>query len=321
MKRWLYPPMDCSPWRRQAGPRTPLAAFRLGEGIWLPDVRVRRPPEPGWRAFPFARRDLGPDHLPGSGPAAVHQWSALSRLDAGVWHSPHYAGEPICHLESLARFILSKGLALNTMKPNPGQTRRPDTRSPRSCAGCGQARAPGRCCPLSRLMRWRPRKRPRQNFPALPASAAGKRLARVRPGPGLWPWSCIIPSCRKSRSCGFMRVGMRALAYTVNDDEAIATTLWSMGMDGLITDAVDRFLPFESEDAAQQDAVTPSDSSAGGPPTPCREARRRSPCQPLAAAHIAITRAWQSHEASRHQDVAQGLCRWPCRPGMARTAA
>ena len=59
-------------------------------------------------------------------------------------------------------------------------------------------------------------------------------------------------------------VGMRALAYTVND-EAIATTLWSMGMDGLITDAVDRFLPFESEDAAQQDAVTPSDSSAGGP--------------------------------------------------------
>ncbi len=36
--------------------------------------------------------------------------------------------------------------------------------------------------------------------------------------------------------------GLRALAYTVND-EASARQLLGMGLDGLITDAVDRFVP------------------------------------------------------------------------------
>ena len=36
--------------------------------------------------------------------------------------------------------------------------------------------------------------------------------------------------------------GLRALAYTVND-EATAQRLLALGLDGLITDAVDRFAP------------------------------------------------------------------------------
>ena len=36
--------------------------------------------------------------------------------------------------------------------------------------------------------------------------------------------------------------GLRALAYTVND-EAAASRLLDFGLDGLITDAVDRFAP------------------------------------------------------------------------------
>jgi glycerophosphoryl diester phosphodiesterase len=36
--------------------------------------------------------------------------------------------------------------------------------------------------------------------------------------------------------------GLRALAYTVNDETA-ATKLLDIGLDGLITDAVDRFAP------------------------------------------------------------------------------
>jgi len=36
--------------------------------------------------------------------------------------------------------------------------------------------------------------------------------------------------------------GLRVLAYTVNDD-AVAQRLLGLGLDGLITDAVDRFTP------------------------------------------------------------------------------
>ncbi len=48
-------------------------------------------------------------------------WHALSRLDAGSWHSPAYAGDPLASLETVAHFCLSKALCLNiAIKPTLG---------------------------------------------------------------------------------------------------------------------------------------------------------------------------------------------------------
>src|SRR6218665_1300775 len=50
-----------------------------------------------------------------------HRWRALSRLDAGAWHSPRYAGVPLPTLENLARYCIANGFFLNLeIKPTPG---------------------------------------------------------------------------------------------------------------------------------------------------------------------------------------------------------
>lgn len=47
--------------------------------------------------------------------------NALPRLDAGSWHSPAYAGEPLVRLEAVAHFCLNKAWCLNIeTKPTPG---------------------------------------------------------------------------------------------------------------------------------------------------------------------------------------------------------
>ena len=57
----------------------------------------------------------------GSGRAADHDWSELSRLDAGSWHSRAYAGEPPASLEAITTFCRANGHALNIeIKPTPG---------------------------------------------------------------------------------------------------------------------------------------------------------------------------------------------------------
>lgn len=58
----------------------------------------------------------------GTGPAAALDFAALAQLDAGSWHSPAYAGEPIPTLAAVARYTLANGLASNVeIKPCPGR--------------------------------------------------------------------------------------------------------------------------------------------------------------------------------------------------------
>ncbi|HZF81131.1 MAG TPA: glycerophosphodiester phosphodiesterase, partial [Rubrivivax sp.] len=102
-------------------PENTLAAFRLGASH-------------GYRAFECDAK-LSADGVPlllhdatldrttsGQGLAANQAWQALSRLDAGSWHGPAYAGEPIPTLQAVARYCLANEFSLNIeIKPTPGQ--------------------------------------------------------------------------------------------------------------------------------------------------------------------------------------------------------
>jgi glycerophosphoryl diester phosphodiesterase len=102
-------------------PENTLAAFRVGAGH-------------GYRAFecdvklsadgvPFLLHDATLERTTAlGGLAGERSWSELSRVDAGSWHSPAYAGEPIPSFEAIAAYVRRNGHALDIeIKPTPGQ--------------------------------------------------------------------------------------------------------------------------------------------------------------------------------------------------------
>ena len=55
------------------------------------------------------------------GRVAGLSWSELARLDAGAWHSPRFAGEPIPTLARVARWLRANGCLANIeIKPVDG---------------------------------------------------------------------------------------------------------------------------------------------------------------------------------------------------------
>jgi glycerophosphoryl diester phosphodiesterase len=57
----------------------------------------------------------------GQGVAVERNWADLSYLDAGSWHSPAYAGEPLLRLGALSRWLQANQLMVNLeIKPGPG---------------------------------------------------------------------------------------------------------------------------------------------------------------------------------------------------------
>lgn len=244
---------DTTPWplpfwiaHRGAGrlaPENTLAAFRAGAAF-------------GYRAFecdlklsrdgvPFLLHDDDLDRTStGRGPAGAQDWSQLSRLDAGRWHSRQHAGEPLASLEAIAAFLIANQLAINIeLKPNPGQARetgevlgREVTRlwagqtlrpvfssfDPEALAGVRDSAPDERRALLLNLHRdsW------------LDEAKALGCCAVIT--------NYLLMDAERLET--LHAAGMRALVYTVND-EPTAQRLRAMGLDGLITDAVDRFSP------------------------------------------------------------------------------
>jgi glycerophosphoryl diester phosphodiesterase len=238
----------CPRWiaHRGAGklaPENTLAAFRLGAAH-------------GYRAFecdaklsadgvPFLLHDATLERTtPASGVAGERPWAELSRLDAGSWHSRLYAGEPLPTLAALASFILHNGLQLNIeIKPTPGQ----EGRTGRVVAEHAAQLWAGQALPPL-LSSFRPEalQGARETAPQLP---------RALLLDSLWPGcldtaaqlGCVAIVTRhtlmdadlvaQARAAGWL-----AMVYTVNE-AADAQRLLALGVDGLITDAVDRFAP------------------------------------------------------------------------------
>lgn len=224
-------------------PENTLAAFRLGA-------------QHGYRAFECdvkLSRDLQPFLLHDAtlnrttrerGIAAERDWAELSRIDAGAWHSRAYAGEPLPSLETIASFCLANGHALNLeLKPTPGQeaiTGEIVGRAVRRLwAGTGTL-------PLFSSFKPEALIGAASTAPEVPR---GLLLDALKPGwleqaQGLG-CTAVIANYALMDAATIATVhaaGMKALVYTVND-EASARWLITNGIDGIITDAVDKFSP------------------------------------------------------------------------------
>ncbi|HEV7912893.1 MAG TPA: glycerophosphodiester phosphodiesterase [Albitalea sp.] len=243
MSAWAYPFWIAHRGAGKLAPENTLAAFRVGASH-------------GYRAFecdvklsadgvPFLLHDATLQRTtPERGTASDRSWAELSRIDAGGWHGRAYAGEMLPSFEAIAGYCLRNGFALNVeIKPTPG-----DEAQTGRVVATEAARLWANAATPPLLSSFRP--------DALAASqAAAPSLPRAllldswRTG---WLAEANALACvAVVANYGILdaeaidrihRAGMRALTYTVND---AATARWIVGcgIDGVITDAVDRFSP------------------------------------------------------------------------------
>lgn len=220
-----------------------MAAFRLGAShgfrMFECDVKLSRD------GVPFLLHDADLDRTTsGQGAAGVLDWSALAALDAGAWHSEAFRGEPLLRLDTLAAWLHAQGMLVNLeIKPVPGDEAR---------TGEVVAQTVARLWAQAGV------------WPLLSSFQVDALAAAQREAPEL-PRALLLDAWRdtwldEARALGCVAVvprhtwldaqrikqahqaGLKVLTYTVNEPER-AQALRQAGLDGLITDAVDRFEP------------------------------------------------------------------------------
>ncbi len=240
---WPYPRWIAHRGAGKLAPENTLAAFRLGAAH-------------GYRAFecdvklsadgvPFLLHDATLERTTSAtGSAGDRPWAALSQLDAGGWHSRQFAGETLPSLAAIAAFVRCNDLQLNIeIKPTPGA----EALTGRVVAEHAARLWAGAAVPPL-LSSFRP--------DALATAAeVAPALPRALLLDTLWPgWDqvavslgCVaIVTNHRLMDADLLalarRTGWRAMVYTVNEP-ADAQRLLALGIDGVITDAVDRFSP------------------------------------------------------------------------------
>jgi glycerophosphoryl diester phosphodiesterase len=240
---WPYPRWIAHRGAGKLAPENTLAAFKLGAGhgyrMFECDVKLSSDD------VPFLLHDSTLERTTsGHGTAGEQPWSVLVQLDAGSWHSPDFAGEPLPSLEAIARFCLDNGHCLNIeIKPTPGTERHTGEVVARHAARLWQGAA---VPPLLTSFQPEALQAARDAAPELPR---GLLLDHLWTG---WletalTLGCVAVVCKhtlwdtssvtQAKSAGF-----RTLSYTANDEVA-AQRLIELGTDGIITDRVDLFAP------------------------------------------------------------------------------
>ncbi len=240
---WPYPRWIAHRGAGKLAPENTLAAFRVGAAH-------------GYRAFecdvklsadgvPFLLHDATLERTTsGRGPAAALPWSELSRLDAGGWHSAGFAGEPLASFAAVAAFCLRNAFALNVeLKPSPGAEHETGRVVGATAAALWAGVSPP---PLLSSFRYDALEGARAAAPDLPRALLLDAL------PSGWLDAARALGCvavvmdRRLADAAVLATvhgaGLRALCYTVNDP-AEARRLDALGIDGIITDAVDRLSP------------------------------------------------------------------------------
>jgi glycerophosphoryl diester phosphodiesterase len=243
MDVWPYPRWIAHRGAGKLAPENTLAAFRLGAAHGYTsfecDVKLSADGRPFLLHDATLQRTTNHSGLAGDLP-----WAELSRLDAGTWHSALHAGEPLPTLDTIAQYVLSQGFTLNIeIKPTPGIEHT-----------TGQA--VGSAC----LRLWDGAAQPPLFSSFRPEALMGARstapdIPRALLLDTLWDgWfdaaqdlGCVavVTNHKLMHAALLARLhaaGMRALCYTVNE-RGRAQALLDLGVDGLITDAVDRLGP------------------------------------------------------------------------------
>lgn len=251
LSHWPYPRWIAHRGAGKLAPENTLAAFRLGAShgyrMFECDVKLSSDGVPFLLHDASLQRTTDARHQwgPGLSPAAGdYPWSALSQLDAGAWHSRHFAGEPLPSFSAIAHYCLANGHCLNVeIKPSPGTERRT-----------------GEVVAQHAAMLWR-----EAAVAPLLSSFSREALAGARDAAPHLPRGLLVDVATPdwldaARALGCVAIicnhalwdaasvtaaraaGLRTLTYTANDEWA-AQRLLSLGLDGIITDRVDFFSP------------------------------------------------------------------------------
>jgi glycerophosphoryl diester phosphodiesterase len=241
---WPYDRLIAHRGAGKLAPENTLAAFRLGHahGYRMFECDVKLSAD----GVPYLLHDGTPERTTsGRGDLLATDWATLSQWDAGSWHSPAYAGEPLPTLANIARFVRANGCRINLeIKPVPGDEAR-----------CGRLVAAA----AARL--WEG-----DSVPPLLSSFSEPALAAARDAAPALPRALLfgnpLPDDWLERitalgACALdahgltitpqvvaraKQAGLRVLVYTVND-RALAKQALDLGIDGVITDAVDTIPP------------------------------------------------------------------------------
>ena len=241
---WPYPFWIAHRGAGKLAPENTLAAFALGlaRGYRMAECDVTLSAD----SVAYQLHDERLERTTsGRGLAVEQPWAALAALDAGAWHGPRYAGERLPTLAALAAFAQAQGLALNLeIKPGPGD----DLRCGRVAATeaarlwAGAAGPP----PLLSSFSHAALAAARDAAPDLPRAHLFERLDADWLAQAQALGCVAIVAHHGALDTGTIAeahaAGLRVLSYTVND-EATAARLQAAGIDGLITDAIDRLGP------------------------------------------------------------------------------
>ena len=239
MKSWPYPKWIAHRGAGKLAPENTLAAFQLGAQygyrMFECDAKLSRD------GVVFLMHDAELERTTnGVGNAGSLDWSDLSQLDAGSWHSATYRGESLPTLESLAQFCISHGYFLNIeIKPSPGTEAITGSTVADEAMRLWQGES---IPPLLTSFKTESLVAAKQTAPSLPR---GLLLDNLWEG---WldvatDLECVAIVCNyKLWNMALVETvhaqKMRCLSYTVNGQD-IANSLIALGTDGIITDSVD----------------------------------------------------------------------------------
>lgn len=237
---WSYPCLIAHRGAGKLAPENTLAAFRLGAAH-------------GYQAFEFdvklsadGKSILMHDAIldrtsDGHGRVDALTLGELAQMDAGSWHSPAYAGEPIATLVSIARYTQANHFSVNIeIKPSPGREWRTGAAVSIDAQHLwSTAEVP----PLLSSFSEEALGAAREFVPDLPRAL----LLDTLPADWLQRLQALGCTALDANHRVLTReiveaahaAGFRVLCYTVNEPER-ALQLLDWGVDSLITDAVDR---------------------------------------------------------------------------------
>lgn len=242
-ERWPYPARIA---HRGAGKRAPentLAAIRVGmaHGYRMFEFDVKLGADGSLFLLHDDRLDRTTD---GRGPVAGRDWQALAGLDAGSWHSRAFAGEPIPRFEWIERLLRANRLRADVeIKPIPGTEAETGAAV---AAHCARAWAGESVPPLLTSFADAALAAARTTAPHLPRGllihhrtpdwlARAEALACVAVGFNeVLVDAAVVAAAHAAR--------LRVLVYTVNR-LARVRSLERLGVDCIITDAVDKIVP------------------------------------------------------------------------------
>ena len=240
---WPYPRWIAHRGAGKLAPENTLAAFKLGasHGYRMFECDVKLSSD----GVPFLLHDSTLERTTsGHGVAGELPWQALARLDAGSWHSSNFAGEALPNLEAIAHYCINNHYFLNIeIKPTPGL----ESRTGSVVANEAARLWDGETIPPL-LSSFQPSCLAAA-LDAQPQLPRGLLLGELQDG---WlelatQLQCVAIVCnyrlwslktvRQAQQAGF-----KTLCYTAND-ETVAQRLIALGVDGVITDSVDRLKP------------------------------------------------------------------------------